>query len=341
MMTNKETSGYVLKVWIAGGILALIVILVLLIKATFSVWLLVLAGALIAIYFTGLSGLIQQKTSWSHGACLALSVTSTLLLLVLTGWLIGTKVQEQATQLRDTLPRTIENAKHQLSSSSFGSMVVEKISSPKAQQKAQSLMATMFRSTFGVLGDLYVVLFLGIFFTVAPGLYKKGMVKLVPQKNRTKADELLQKTGTNLKKWLKGKLFAMLVVMILTAIGLSLMKMPMWLVLALLAGLLNFIPNFGPLIALIPALLVALMQGPSTAAWVAGLYILVQVAESNFITPMVQKKLVSIPPALIIIAQMLMAPLTGGWGLVLATPLMLIVMTLVQELYIAPQEAKS
>ncbi len=108
----------------------------------------------------------------------------------------------------------------------------------------------------------------------------------------------------------------------------------MWLVLALIAGLLNFIPNFGPLIAMIPAVLIALMQGPSTAAIVAGLYIVIQVVESNFITPMVQQKLISIPPALIISAQLLISPLTGGWGLVLATPLMLIVMILVQELYL-------
>jgi predicted PurR-regulated permease PerM len=80
-----------------------------------------------------------------------------------------------------------------------------------------------------------------------------------------------------------------------------------------------------------------LLQGPTTAFWVAGLYILVQVAESNFITPMVQQKLISIPPALIIIAQMLMAPLSGGWGLVLATPLTVILIVLVQQLYIKRQ----
>jgi predicted PurR-regulated permease PerM len=60
----------------------------------------------------------------------------------------------------------------------------------------------------------------------------------------------------------------------------------------------------------------------------------VQVAESNFITPMVQQRLLSIPPAMILIAQLLIAPLTGGWGLVLATPLLVIIMTGVQELYI-------
>ena len=112
----------------------------------------------------------------------------------------------------------------------------------------------------------------------------------------------------------------------------------MWLALAIIAGLLNFIPNFGPLIAMIPAVLIGLMDSSTTALLVAGLYILIQVLESNFITPMVQQKLVSIPPALIIIAQLLISPLTGAWGLVLATPLMVIIIVLVKELYINTRE---
>ena len=108
----------------------------------------------------------------------------------------------------------------------------------------------------------------------------------------------------------------------------------MWLALALIAGILSFIPNFGPLIALIPAVLVGLMEGPVTAGLVAGLYILVQVIESNFITPVVENKLINIPPALIIISQLVMGILTGGWGLLLASPLMVIVMVVVKETYI-------
>jgi len=126
----------------------------------------------------------------------------------------------------------------------------------------------------------------------------------------------------------------MFVVFVLTAIGLAIIGMPFWLVLALLAGLISFIPNFGPLIALIPAVLVALMQSPETALLVVGLYILIQFIESNFITTLVQQKLLNMPPAIIIIAQLLMGALTGGWGLVLATPLTVIVIILVQELYL-------
>jgi predicted PurR-regulated permease PerM len=335
-MEQNTTDGlsYQKKVWIKGGIYALIVVLILLFKATFSVFLLILAGALIAIFFLGLSGLICRKTKWKHGICLTIAVLGTLLLITGLFWLIGAKIQAQVTELSDMLPATIENAKSQLSQNPIGKKIVEKVNSPETVKKAKDLASTFFKTTFGVFGDIYVVLFLGIFFTVSPGIYKKGIVQLIPKKGQKKGEDVLNKLDDNLKKWLKGKIFAMFIVFILTSIGLAILGIPLWLVLALIAGLLNFIPNFGPLIAMIPAVLVAFMQGPSTGAIVAVLYVVIQVVESNFITPMVQQKLVSIPPALIISAQLLISPLTGGWGLVLATPLMVIIMILVQELYI-------
>jgi predicted PurR-regulated permease PerM len=335
--THTHELSFQKKVWITGGIFALIVVLLLLIKATFSVFLLILAGVLIAVFFRGLSGLVCRKTKWNEGVCLAISVIGTLLLVIGLFWLIGAKVQSQITELSDSLPATIQNAKQELSQNAIGKKIVDKISSPSSMKKAQAVAARFFQSTFGVFGDIYVVLFLGIFFTVSPEVYQKGIVKLVPENGKQTANDILNKAGTNLRKWLKGKIFAMFVVFVLTAIGLIIIGVPMWLALALIAGILNFIPNFGPLLALIPAVLVALMQGPTTAAIVAALYIVVQVAESNFITPTVQQKLISIPPALIIIAQLLVAPLTGGWGLVLATPLMVIAIVLVQELYIKRQ----
>jgi predicted PurR-regulated permease PerM len=327
------------KVWITGGIMAFILMLFLLLKATFNVWLLILAGILIAVFFRGLGGFIHRKTKWKQGTSLILAVTGTLLAAILVFWLMGSKLASQVTQFNETFPATIENAKQHLDRSAFGKQVVQKLSSDKTRKKLSSVAQTFFKTSFGVLGDIYVILFMGIFFTVSPGVYKKGIIQLVPPAGKDTAGNVLTKMGGNLEKWLKGKLFAMLVVFILTAAGLLIIGVPMWLVLALIAGILNFIPNFGPLIALIPAVLVALLQGPSTAAWVAGIYIIIQIAESNFITPMVQQKLINIPPALIIIAQLLIAPLSGGWGLVVATPLMILVIVLVQELYIKNQEA--
>lgn len=334
---NHKEYSFAQKIWLAAGILALMVVFLLLFKATFNVLLLVLAGTLIAIFFRALSNIIEQKTKWQEGVCLTITILGTLVIIVLLFWLMGSKVQSQMAQLTETLPLTVENAKQRLDQSPIGQKVIEQISSTDSQQKISSMVQTIFKSTFGILGDLYVILFIGIFFTVSPKIYTDGIVQLVPSAGRAKAKAILTKLGENLKKWLKGKLFAMLIVFVLTAIGLVVMGMPMWLALSVIAGILNFIPNFGPLLALIPAVLVGLTQGTTTAIWVAGLYIFVQVLESNFITPMVQQRMINIPPAMIIIAQLLIAPLTGAWGLVLATPLLVIIIVLIKELYISKQ----
>lgn len=333
-INSENNPSFQKKVWITTGILAFTIIVLLVFKATFSVFLLVFAGALIAIFFRGLSSIIQRKTKWKEGICLAISIIGTLLIVAGLFWLIGAKVQTQMDELTETLPQTIENAKEKLNSTSIGEKIVQRVSSKSSMDKVQAFAGQFFQSTFGVLGDIYVVLFIGIFFTLSPKTYTKGMVQLIPVKGQKKANQVLDKLNEQLFNWLKGKLFSMFVVFVLTAIGLAILGMPLWLVLALLAGLISFIPNFGPLLALIPALLVALMQSPQTAAMVVGLYILVQFVESNFITPLVQKKLINMPPALIIIAQLLMGSLTGAWGLVLATPLTVIIIVLVQELYL-------
>lgn len=334
MPANERQYSFIQKVWIVIGIVCFAVVMLFLLRTAFSVLLLVLAGALIAIFFRALAGLIEQKTGWNATVCLLISTIGTFLLIAATCWLIGAKVQAQIAGLSDTLPSTIDKARAQLQASELGKKILDRLSSPGSAEKARALAGRLFSTSFGVLGDLYVIVFLGLFFTVSPKPYIAGFLQLIPIGGRQGAKKVITAIGNNLKKWLKGKLFAMLVVFVLTAIGLSIIGVPMWLTLAIIAGLLNFIPNFGPVIAMIPAVLIGLMQGTSTALIIAGLYILIQVVESNFITPMVQKKLIKIPPALIIISQLMMGVLTGSWGLVLATPLLAILMAVVQETYL-------
>jgi predicted PurR-regulated permease PerM len=156
----------------------------------------------------------------------------------------------------------------------------------------------------------------------------------MPPQAKPGAKTTVDRVGFTLTKWLKGQIFAMFIIFTLTGIGLTVLGVPMAIALALIAGILNFIPNFGPLIAMIPAVLIALTQGVNKGIIVAVMYILIQILESNIITPSIQKKLINIPPAVTILAQLFMGILTGGWGLVLATPLVAIVMVVVQETYI-------
>ena len=126
----------------------------------------------------------------------------------------------------------------------------------------------------------------------------------------------------------------MIIIGVLTAVGLWLLGVPLALTLGLLAALLTFIPNIGPILAVVPAALLALLQSPTRALYVVLLYLGIQTVESYLLTPLMQKRTVSLPPALTIFAQVLMGILVGRIGLVLATPLTAALFVLVKMLYV-------
>ena len=168
---------------------------------------------------------------------------------------------------------------------------------------------------------MLLIFFIGLFLGIQPRLYIDGIVKLVTLSKRDRAREILGEIGAGLKWWLAGKLVAMVCVGGLTFLGLRLLGIGMALTLAVLAALLTFIPNFGPIIAAVPAVLIGLLEGPATALWIVGLYVAIQTVESYVITPLIQQQAVSLPPALTITSQLVMAVFVGGLGLALATPL--------------------
>lgn len=114
----------------------------------------------------------------------------------------------------------------------------------------------------------------------------------------------------------------MFIVGVLTTLGLWFLSIPMALTLGLLAAILTFIPNIGPIISAIPAILIAFTQSPTSAVYVIALYIVIQAVESYVITPLIQGKTIAQPPALVIFSQLIMGLLTGFLGLSLATPLL-------------------
>jgi predicted PurR-regulated permease PerM len=194
-----------------------------------------------------------------------------------------------------------------------------------------------FSSSFGVLSDLYIILLLAIFFISAPSIYKEGMVKLLPDKAKEKGAKIILRINTLLKGWLKVQLIGMLFIGIATAIALMIIGIPMILTLAFIAAIFNFIPNFGMLLALIPAVLIGLTHGLGTAVIIACVYTFIQFLQNAIQQPLVQTKMINIPPALSITSQIALGLLVGFWGILLATPVLIILIVLVEELYINKQ----
>lgn len=182
--------------------------------------------------------------------------------------------------------------------------------------------------------DLLVVFVGGIYLASQPGLYRGGLLKLMPRKSRKLSSIALDDSGRALRLWLLGQLVSMALVGTLTGAGLWLLGVPAALALGLFAGLLEFIPLVGPIIAAIPGVLLAFAQGPEVALWVLGLYLIIQQVEGNVIQPLVQQHAVDLPPALLLFSLLATGLLFGATGVILATPLTVVIFVLTKRLYV-------
>jgi predicted PurR-regulated permease PerM len=195
-------------------------------------------------------------------------------------------------------------------------------------------VGSIFRTTFGALGDTAVIIFVAIFTAADPSAYRNGLLSLVPRRRRLDFALILDDIGTMLRWWLVGQLFAMIAVgtatwLLLTAIG-----MPSALLLGLQAGILTFIPFLGPFIGGAAIMLVAMAQGSTMIFWALGGYVLIQSVEGYLLTPLVQQRTVDLRPLLAITAMILFGTLFGLLGIALATPLVAVIRLLMLRLYV-------
>ena len=126
----------------------------------------------------------------------------------------------------------------------------------------------------------------------------------------------------------------MTIIGVLTTVGLWIMGIPLALALGIIAAIFTFIPNIGPVLSAIPAVLLGLIDSPQQALYIAALYVGIQTVESLMITPLIQRKTVSLPPALTLSAQVLLGVILGGLGVALATPMAAAALVLTRMLYV-------
>lgn len=184
--------------------------------------------------------------------------------------------------------------------------------------------------TLTSLGHAALIFVLALYIGLEGHRYASAAVRLVPPRHRDVAEELTSALGTALPRWLMGRLASMGAVALLTLPGLLLLGIPLPWVLGLIAGLFSFVPILGPIAGAIPAFLVTLEADPGLIWWVVGLYMAVQVAESWIVTPMIQDRMVSLPPLVLLGAQLLLGTMVGIAGVMFSTPLALAILTTVQ-----------
>ena len=178
-----------------------------------------------------------------------------------------------------------------------------------------------FRNSLGVLLNILILSVLTIMVLVDPAPYRRGFIRLFPSFYRHRIDEILTLCDEALQGWIVGILFNMAVITVFSFIGLLILRIPLALSQALLAGILTFIPNLGPTLSVIFPMTIGLIDAPWKSLAVFILYVGIQQLESNILTPWVMAKQVSLLPAITLTAQIFFATFFGFLGLFLALPL--------------------
>jgi predicted PurR-regulated permease PerM len=276
----------------------------------------------------------------------AIPVAVAVLLAVAVGGalLMGPQLAEQGRELLAQLPELLDSARSRLLRSELGG---EQISAALESPEGEALLrweriapyafgsvAGFFGTAAGVITGTLAIFTLALFLALQPELYREGALRLLPRVRREPIRALFDQIAVALRGWILARLAAMAAVAALTALGLWLLDIPLALTLGVIAGVLAAIPYLGPILGAVPALVVALATGLQSALFVAILYTGIQLLENNVLTPVIEGKAISLPPALLIVAQLGLGTLLGVLGLLAATPLLVAAMVTVQVLYV-------
>jgi predicted PurR-regulated permease PerM len=300
------------------------------------VLLLAFAGALFAVFLARLATPLGRYARLPRGVAfvLVLLVLASLVALVVVSR--GSEIAAESRRLVDQLPGAIENVRAWLAER-VGGDLLERL--PGESELVPRALGALPRVTgwitglFGALASAAIVVFFAIAFAATPSVYVEGLLGVVPRERRGRARELIDAVGDTLWWWLLGRLASMTFVGGATFVGLWLLGVPLPFILALLAALASFVPNVGPIVAAIPALLLAWGQSPALALWVAGIYVAVQTVESYLLMPWIDRKTVHLPPALTVLAQLCFALVGGLVGVALATPITAASITVAKRLW--------
>ncbi len=269
-------------------------------------------------------------------AMLALIVISLALSITGLAYWIGPRLAQQGQDLASTLAQQFHVIRQNLEATLWGRPLARSLTS--FDVKAAGVLApaeTAARLTVSMLAGLVVLLVTTLYMAISPNLYVEGVLGLLPIPHRPRAREIMTRVTHVLRFWFLGQVVDMFTVGALAAAGLYLLHVPAPYALGVLTGLLTFIPYFGTVLVAILVITLALTVGWSTALWALVVYFACHVVEGYVVAPLVQRRLIELPPAMTILSMMVMGTLFGPLGVLVGTPLAAAIMVVVQEAYIA------
>lgn len=326
------------QVLIAACVVAAVSLVLALVWYAANLLLLLFAGILVSILLRRFRGFIRNTTGLGEGLSLAIVALIVFAAIAAVGWMVADRMSSQAAEFIDRLQTALPAVRARLEGYEWAQQVIDQLPSLSeafvGRGGVLSRLPGVASITLGLIVNVVVVIVVGLYLALQPGLYSAGIKHLLPFRARRRAGEVLSAIDEALGRWLLGRFGLMVINGGLTAAALWLLGVPLALTLGVIAGVLNFIPNVGPFIAAVPAVLIAFVQSPKTALYTMIVYLVVQMVDAYILTPLVDRKSVELPPVVTIAAQVLLGLMFGFVGLLLASPLTAAAMILVKMLYV-------
>lgn len=335
--SNKIGSQVFRRTIVQAVTFLVIILLVLLAGRMIHLLLLFFAGIMLAVLLDLFASQLTRLRWIPHWVAITIVLIILLSLLGLFFFTAGPVVAMEMKELASQIEKSIEQLTEWLEGSEAGLFLLDQISGLKNITEDGDLwsrMSDIFSATYSAIFGIGTILIVGVFLAYSPGLYKSGFIHLVPPHLRKRSVEVLTEIGTTLRWWLVGQLISMVILAVTTWIMLTLLNVPLAPMLGLITGLLTFIPYLGPLIALIPILLISFLASPLVVLYVFILYMVIQNVEANVLMPIIFYRTVRIPPALGVISQILFGSLIGVLGFILAIPLMAVILQFIKMVYV-------
>ena len=271
---------------------------------------------------------VPEKASLGLGMATAFGIVGFLV------WLFGVQFREQVNVLVTRLPGLLDQLAAWASQSPVVAKIVDAVQQAYAGSKVAQDVGGLVTGAGELLLNCILLLVGAAFFAADPGIYQRGFLFLIPPAKRPAIEDALFDVGSTLRLWLRSSLILMTSMGVLIGIGLWISGVPSAAALGLLAGLSEFIPYIGPTAAMIPALGLAATQGNGPVIGALTTYAVVRLIQTNFITPYVQARVVSIPPAITVFAIIGIGVIFGIFGLFFSAALLVVIFTLVRSLYL-------
>ncbi len=329
------------RVLIAVGIAAVAIALGAVLTHYPYIPLVMFVAILLAVLLDGISRPLRHRLRLSRTVAVSVVTVVALGILALAIWGFGPQIATQSRELSDRLPQALNRLEDFIIDKGWAEAL---FSDGNDDWDSERLMAAVggawkpvagaFATAFAGVSGTLIVLIIGFFLALHLPTYVAAVVSLFRHEARGHIRELLHSIGHALRWWLVGQFATMALVAALTTIGLHLLGVPLATLLGIVAGLFSFIPFLGPILSAVPAVLVALVESPQLALYVVLLFTGVQFIEGNVASPLIQARAVSLPPAALILSQLLMGGLFGLLGVLVATPLTVAVIVSVQFLYV-------